>query len=63
MSGWVRASENFEVVPAVKQIRVVTSDNSKAWYDELLVRHTAFNAYYDVVSDKIFMVNNFSIGK
>ncbi len=63
MSGWVRASENFEVVPAVKQIRVVTSDNSKAWYDELLIRHTAFNAYYDVVSDKIFMVNNFSIGK
>ena len=63
MNGWIRASENFEVTPDVKQLKLFTSDNGQAWFDELLVRHTAFNAYYDVASDKNFMVNNFSIAK
>lgn len=63
MSGWVRASENLELLPDVRLIKVRCSDDSPVNFDELVIRHTAFHAYYDVVSDKNFMVNNFRIGK
>jgi len=63
MDGWVRASENLELLPDVYLIKVRCSDDSPVNFDELVIRHTAFNAYYDVVSDKNFVVNNFRIGK
>lgn len=63
MGNWVRASDNFEIYPSIKRIKVVSTDNSQAWFDELLIRHSAYNAYYQVVSDSNFVVNNFKIGK
>lgn len=63
MNGWVRAAENYEILPSVKKIRISCSDDSPVNFDELLVRHTAYNAYYDVISPEKFMVNNYIIGK
>ena len=61
--GWVRASENYEILPAVKRIRIVCSSDSPVNFDELVVRHTAYSAYYDIISSEKFSVNNYIIGK
>lgn len=63
MKGWVRASENVELTPDVRLIKISCSNDSPVIFDDLVIRHTAYNAYYDVTSDNNFMVNNFRIGK
>ena len=62
MNGWVRASENYEIRPNVKKIRISCSADSPVNFDELVVRHTAYSAYYEVKSPENFIVNNFVIG-
>ncbi len=63
MAGWVRASENFELQPVVRSIRISCSDDSPVNFDELVVRHTAYSAYYEMADTTRFIVNNFIIGK
>ena len=60
---WVRASENYEIGPSIKKIRISCSDDSRVNFDELVVRHTAYSAYYDILSPEKFCVNNYIIGK
>lgn len=62
VNGWVRATENFEITPDIRALRLSCSADSPVNFDELLVRHTAYNVYYAVVSPKKFIVNNFLIG-
>ena len=60
---WGRASENYEIGPSIKKIRISCSDDSRVNFDELVVRHTAYSAYYDILSPEKFCVNNYIIGK
>lgn len=63
LNGWVRASVDLEIRPDVKRIVISTSNDSRAWFDELTVRHTGWNAYRAVVSDSSFVLNNYPVGK
>ncbi len=63
MNGWVRASTDLELKPEVRQMKVFTSNDSRAVFDELMVRHTGWNAYTEVVSADSFVINNIPVGK
>ena len=63
LRSWVRAAEDFELPPSIKKIRITCSDDSEVNFDELLVRHTAYNVYYDMTDSSHFIVNNFPIGE
>lgn len=61
---WVRASISFPTSPEVKSIRLTLIANSRALIDELVVRDTRYNIFYDVSSDNETLIfNNFPIGK
>ncbi len=59
---WVRGSENYEVNRDVKKIRIFCTGASKVNLDELVVRHTAFDVFYDVKNDSTFIYNNYPVG-
>ena len=58
---WVRASDNFEIIPAMKTIRLVSGVSSMMNIDNLLVRHTAFDVYYGFEDDGSFWFDNYPV--
>lgn len=63
LQDWVRASTDFEVGPAVRKIVVMGGDKSAGSFDELMVRHSGWNTYHDIVSADSFIINNIPVGK
>lgn len=63
LQGWVRASTDFEVVPAVRKIKVISDDKSPGSFDELMIRHSGWNTYHDIISADSFIINNIPVGK
>lgn len=59
---WVRASENFPIPPACVRIRLETNDSRLINMDNILLRHTAFDAFYGLNDDGSFRFNNYPIG-
>ncbi len=60
---WVRASIDLEVQPATTRIRVLSKHATPGTFDELMIRHTGWNAYRDIVSADSFVINNIPVGK
>ncbi|MFN0276644.1 MAG: hypothetical protein ACKVPJ_12935 [Chitinophagales bacterium] len=63
INAWVRAAENFDVPPECKKIILEASNDKMINFDNLLVRHTAYDVIYAVVNDSTFTFNNYPIGK
>jgi hypothetical protein len=59
---WVRASENYELTPSCKKIRLSTTESEYINFDELVVRHTAFEIFHNVENDSTFSFNNYPVG-
>jgi hypothetical protein len=59
---WCRGSDNFEIVPDVKKLRIFIAEASHINIDELVLRHTAFDMFYDVKGDSGFIYNNYPVG-
>ncbi len=62
IGSWCRGSDNFEIVPEVKKIRIFIAEASGINIDELVLRHTAFDMFYDVQGDSSFIYNNYPVG-
>lgn len=60
---WVRASMDFELKPECVRLELKTSKSKQLNFDNLLVRHTAYDIIYDVKNDSSFMFNNYPVGK
>jgi hypothetical protein len=60
---WVRGSENFDVPPACKRITLQTNTDKMIHIDNLVVRHTAYDIFYDVLNPAQFTFNNYPVGK
>ena len=61
---WVRGSISFPIYPKCCKIRLTLQPHSRALIDELVVRDTRYNIFYDVSSDNETLIfNNFPIGK
>lgn len=59
---WCRGADNFEIVPEVKKIRIFIAEADHVNIDELVLRHTAFDMFYDVEGDSGFIYNNYPVG-
>ena len=62
IGSWCRGADNFEIVPEVKKIRIFIAEASQINIDELVLRHTAFDMFYDVEGDSGFIYNNYPVG-
>jgi hypothetical protein len=60
---WVRAAGNFDVPVHCKKLVLQVSKDKLVNFDNLLVRHTAYDVIYDVSGDSSFQFNNYPIRK
>lgn len=61
LGNWVRASGTFILPPSCRTLHLSTNKD-RIDFDELMIRHTAADIYYDVRSGSSFMVDNYPVG-